>query len=156
MAARNTGDTAQMPEPEVRVYLRARDLGRGAANLEDARWILGELRRGKLRAFNTKLHTEYDGFYVDKYTVSEHYAIAIGFDWYSHAQVREILRELMEMPATPYHSFEANSLRMCLYEERVPKVHFWCARDKFRELHARIRGLTPVGRGVDFGIASTL
>lgn len=144
MAARSARNQTRVSEPEVQVYLQARNLGVGDADLEDARWILGELRRGKLRAFNNKLHTEYDGFYVDKYTVSEHYAIAIGFDWYSHDQVREILRELMEMPLTPNHSFEANSLRMCLYEDTVPKVQFWCARDKLLELHQSIIRLTPV------------
>lgn len=143
MAARSADNTTPVSEPEVRVYLRARDLGRGDADIDHARFILGELRRGKLRAFDNKLSDEYDGFYVEKYGVSQHYAIAIGLNWYSHDQVRAILRELMEMPATPHHSFEANSLRMCLYQEKVPRVHFWCAREKLIRLYEEVNSLTP-------------
>ena len=155
MAARGIGDETRVQEQGVQDYIRGvlsdgddatrKDVRQFASRKDVAHYFLGELRRGFLRPYDNKIHDDYDGFTNESEAVSLHYRMRIGDSWYSHAQVRDLLREAMEMPATPHHSFEANALRMCLYSDHVPKVMFWCATDKLFALERRVRELTPLG-----------
>ena len=143
MAGRGVNHEAGVPEPEVRRYLRAVVHGVDNAERKDrARFLLGELRRGTMRPIQTKLHVPTDGSTHEGRAVSLHYAMRIGERWYSHNQVRALLREAMERAETPYRSY---ALRMCLYEDSVNSVMFWLATEPLLELHGRIERLAPIG-----------